>query len=163
MITSYSIKNIYSHFEYKELTKIDGEPTLDLILILHQQVKRNAQCVPMTLGGGQLGYLALVLTQEQYDSIPNLELFVRPTNPGDFQLQEPDPNTSSPTPRCITTRSSARLATSRPPTAQDTTAIVPTDTTNVSVITAAEVATQKAIHEADIKKYYECQAVEQAL
>ena len=51
MITSDSIKNIYSHFEYKELTKIDGEPTLDSILILHRQIKQNAQCVPTTLGG----------------------------------------------------------------------------------------------------------------
>ena len=99
MITAYFIKNIYSHFEYKELTKIDGEPTLDSILALHRQVKRNAQCVPTTLGGGQLGYLALVLTQEQYDSIPNLEPFLRPTNPGDFQLQVPDPNTTTPQPR----------------------------------------------------------------
>ena len=31
------------------------------------------------------------------------------------------------------------------------------------MITAAEVATQKATHEGELKKYYECQAVEQAL
>ena len=104
-----------------------------------------------TLGGGQLGYLALVLTEEQYDSIHNAEPFVRPTNPGDFQLQVPDPNTTSPTPRRTATRSSTRLASSHPPTNQDTTALVPTDTTNATVITAAEVATQKAAHEGELK------------
>ena len=111
MITSYSIKNIYSHFEYKEPTKIDGELTLDSILILHRQIKQNVQCIPTTLGGGQLGYLALVLTEEQYDSIPNSSPFIRPDNPGDFQLQVPDPNmTTTPTSRHTTPRSSARLA-----------------------------------------------------
>ena len=164
MITSYSIKNIYSHFEYKELSKIDGEPTLDSILLLHRQVKRNAQCVATTLGGGQLGYLALVLTEEQYNGIPNAEQFVRPTNPGDFQLQVPDPNTTtSPTTRRTVTRSSTRLAANRSPSTQETTALVPTENSNASVITAAEVATQKAAHEGELKKYYECQAVEQAL
>ena len=52
MLISYWIKNIYSHFKYKELTKIVGEPTLDNILHLHQQVKRNAQSVPTVIGGG---------------------------------------------------------------------------------------------------------------
>lgn len=61
MLNTYSIKNIHSHFEYKELTKIDGEPTLDSILLLHRQINQNAQSVPTTLGGGQLGYLGLVI------------------------------------------------------------------------------------------------------
>ena len=38
-----------------------------------------------------------------------------------------------------------------------------TETANLSVITAAEVATQKATHEGELKKYCKCQAVEQAL
>ena len=166
MITSYSIKNIYSHFEYKELTKIEGEPTLDSLLVLHRQIKRNAQCVPTTLGGGQLGYLALVLTEEQYDSIPNAAPFIRPENPGDFQLQVPDPNTTTtttPTTRRTTPRSSARLAASRSTATQDTTALIATDQATASVITAAEVASQKAAHDNEVKKFYECQAVEQAL
>ena len=140
MITSYSIKNIYLHFEYKELTKIDGEPTLDTILILHRQIKRNAQFVPTTLGGRQLSYLALVLTEEQYNSIPNSSPFIRPVNPGDFQLQVLDPNTTTtPTARCTTPRSSTRLATTRASSTQDTTAIITTDQATTLVITAAEV------------------------
>ena len=51
-------------FEIKVLDKIHGQPTIDNIVKLLRQVKRNAQRVPTTLGGGQLGYLAL-LTGEQ--------------------------------------------------------------------------------------------------
>ena len=38
-------------FEYKDLTKIHGEPTVDSIITLLCQVKRNAQRVTTTLGG----------------------------------------------------------------------------------------------------------------
>ena len=89
MLTSYSIKNIYSHFEYKELTKVEGEPNLDSILLLHQQVKRNAQSVPTTLCGGQLGYLALVISDEKYNLIPNATPFERPQDPGRFEVHLP--------------------------------------------------------------------------
>ncbi len=89
MLTSYSIKNIYSHFEYKELTKVDGEPTLDTILLLHRQVKRNAQSVPTTLGDGQLGDLVLVISAIKYNTIHNSTPFVRPTAPGQFTVQLP--------------------------------------------------------------------------
>ena len=104
MLTSYLIKNVYSYFEYKELTKIIGEPTLDSILLLHRQVKRNAQSIPTTLGGGQLGYLALVIASENYDSIPNAEPYVRPEDPGSFTLQIPSRSTTS----TITPRRSTR-------------------------------------------------------
>ena len=86
MLTSYSVKNIYSHFEYKELQKIVGEPTLDTILLLHRQVKRNTQSVPTTLGGGQMGYLALVIAEANYNAIPASEPFERPSDSGTFLL-----------------------------------------------------------------------------
>ena len=95
MLTLYSIKNVYSHFEYKELTKIIGEPTLDSILLLHRQVKRNAQSIPTTLGGRQLGYLALVIASDKYDKISNSELFIQPEDPGTFTLQIPTRTTTS--------------------------------------------------------------------
>ena len=164
MLTSYSIKNIYSHFEYKELTKIDGEPTLDTVLLLHRQVKRNAQSVPTTLGGGQLGYLALVISPTKYDTIPNSTPFVRPPAPGQFTVQLPTSTettlnavTSPSTATRRTTRSVARASTSQSPDQPPLPANQPT------VIFSAEVATQKAAHDDAVRKYYECQAVEQAL
>ena len=71
------------------MTKIDGETTLDSILLLHRQVKRNAQSVPTTLGGGQLGYLSLVISEEKYNAIPNATEFVRPQDPGKFEVHLP--------------------------------------------------------------------------
>ena len=102
MLPSYSIKNVYSHFKYKEPQKIVGEPTLDTILLLHRQVKRNAQSVPTTLGGGQLGFLALVIAQENYNAIPASIPFEQPKDPGTFSLQAPSTvNLQSPTKHCL--------------------------------------------------------------
>ena len=71
-----------THFEFKSLDKIHGAPTIDSLLRIFRQLKRNAQCVSTTLGGGQLGYLALVLSDAAYTAIPNSAPFVRPLDPG---------------------------------------------------------------------------------
>ena len=71
---SYSIKDyITTHFEYQDLDKIHGQPDVDSLLCIFRELKRNAQQVPTTLGGGQLGYLALVLSHASYNTIPNVE------------------------------------------------------------------------------------------
>ena len=80
------------YFEYKQLTKIIGRPRIDNILAVYKQLKRNAQRVPTTLGGGQHGYLALVLSATAYATIPGATNFLRPTDPGPFVL------TPNPTP-----------------------------------------------------------------
>ena len=160
MLTSYSIKIFYSHFEYKELQKIVGEPTLDTILLLHCQVKCNAQSIPMTLGGGQLGYLALVVPEDTYNSIPTSEPFIRPTDPGKFTLQVPSASSNvtilqtPPGPTRRTTRSATRS------TSTTTSELVPTGSSQTAIISSAEVTTQKAAHDEATKRYYECQAVE---
>ena len=83
-----------SYFQYPTLDKIHGQPTLDTILHLQKQIKINAQSVPTTLGGGQLGYLALVLPRTSYDAIPNAGRFDRPTDPGPFIVQTRAPPTT---------------------------------------------------------------------
>ena len=50
-------------FYYKTLAKTLGEPNIDSIAKLYREVKRNAQKVPTTLGGGQNGYLGVVIPQ----------------------------------------------------------------------------------------------------
>ena len=83
MASTYSLKDYKStYFEYKVLHKIHGQPTVDNLLTLFRQLKRNAQCITCTLGGGQLGYLGLILPTEAYENIPNSEPFTRPTDPG---------------------------------------------------------------------------------
>ena len=88
-MTKYSINDYIAKFQYKELTPIQGLPTLDTILQLYRQVKRNAQSAPCKLGGGQLGYLGLVLHNEDYESIPNSEQFIRPHDPSTFRVTTP--------------------------------------------------------------------------
>jgi len=163
MLHSYSIKNILSHFEYKELTKIDGEMKLETISLLQRQVKRNAQGVPTTLGGGQLGFLALVISTEKYNAIPNSTPFLRPKDPGPFELHLPtSTDNAAPTPTAPTRRTTTRSITrATTPTQTD---LVTSPTQQPTVIFSAEVATQKAAHDDAVKKkYYKCQAVEQAL
>ena len=72
---------IHTHFEYKVLDKIHGEPTYDTIKRLHNQIKANAASVPSTLGGGRYGHLGLVLSARAYGLISNAP-FDRPDHPG---------------------------------------------------------------------------------
>ena len=43
---------VNEYFEYKTLTNINGRPTLDKLILVFKQLKRTAQRVPTTLGGG---------------------------------------------------------------------------------------------------------------
>ena len=79
MTSSYSLPDYRSrYFEYKTLTKILGEPTIDSIAKLHKEIQRNAQKVPTTLGGGQNRYLGLVIPATMYNNIPGKR------HPGNF-------------------------------------------------------------------------------
>ena len=70
-----------TYFQFKELTKIHGEPNYDSIKRMHNEVKANAASVPSTLGGGAFGHLGLVLTPNQYAMVSNAP-FNRPNHPG---------------------------------------------------------------------------------
>ena len=140
MLTFYSIKNIYSYFEYKKLTKIEGKPMLNTILLLHRQVKQNTQSVSATLGGGQLGYLALVISKEKYDNIPNSTPFERPQDPGQFQVHLPTTDTTMQTPVAPSRQTTRSVIRSTTPTLQDQQT---TTTSQSTIIFSAEVATQK--------------------
>ena len=83
------------YFEYKILDKIHGQPTLETLVKLFRQIKRNSQKVPTTLGGGQLGYLFLVLKPVQFNTLPGSAPVVRPVDPGNFS---PTPNPIPPGP-----------------------------------------------------------------
>ena len=76
-----AVNYIDMYFEYKELTKIHGEPNYESIKCLHLQIKTNAGSVPSNLGGGNFGHLGLVVTQAKYALISNAP-FVCPVHPG---------------------------------------------------------------------------------
>ena len=65
-------------FEYADLTAIHGEPTYEALTILLNQLKANARSVRTSLGGGNHGYLGLLLSPEQYASIAPNTPFVYP-------------------------------------------------------------------------------------
>ena len=104
MSKDYSLHDYTIKFKHKELTPIRGLPTLDTILRLFREVKQNAQSVTTKLGGGQLGYLALVLKPTDYNNIAISLPFVRPVDPGTFNMTTPRPTTrtTSATPPSIT-------------------------------------------------------------
>ena len=84
-MSAYNLPDYASkYFEVKELEKVYGQPNIESIAKLYKEVKINAQTVPTTLGGGQLGYLALVVPPAIYNTIPTSAPFVRPVDPGVF-------------------------------------------------------------------------------
>ena len=65
-------------FDYPELTKIMGEPTITSLLKMKNELKLNAQSVPSTLGGGRHGHLELVLSEDEYESVAHGTPYVKP-------------------------------------------------------------------------------------
>ena len=74
-------------FEYSDLTIIHGEPTYETLTTLANQLKANARSVRTPLGGGNHGYLGLVLSPQQYAILAPNTPFVRPAHPGPLVIQ----------------------------------------------------------------------------
>ena len=66
-------------FEYPDLTVITGEPTYESLTVLLNQLKANARSVQTSLGGGQNGYLGLLLSPEQCAILAPTTPFIYPT------------------------------------------------------------------------------------
>jgi len=75
-------------FEYADLTPIHGEPTYKSLTVLFNQLKANARSVRSSLGGGQHGYLGLVLSPAIYNTIAPNTPFQYPVHPGPLILPE---------------------------------------------------------------------------
>ena len=136
MASPYNLPNYATkYFEYKQLAKIHGKPSIESILQLFCQVKQNAQCVCIMLSGGQLGYFALVISPTVYNSIPNSTSFIRLVDPGPFIIQSPPTHTA---------------------TRANTNPVAP-------LLTGADIHTQKATYDNSLRLYNECQAVDLAL
>ena len=59
-----------AHFKYKTPTPIRGAPTNKSLKRLLAELRANASSVETELGGGDHGYLGLVLTDVEYATIP---------------------------------------------------------------------------------------------
>ena len=78
-ITMEDFKN--THFTFKELSRLPGEPNLATLLTLRAQIKANASSVHSSLGGGKHGHLGLVVTDTVYAAIVGTVPFTRPSLP----------------------------------------------------------------------------------
>ena len=68
-----------SYFKYKTPTPIRGEPTHKSLKRLKIELQANASSVETDTGGGNHGYLGLILTEQEYATIPHTDLLFRPT------------------------------------------------------------------------------------
>ena len=70
-----------SYFKYKIPTPIRGEPDHKSLKRLKKELRSNASSVETDLGGGNHGYLALVLTAEVCNATPDTQPFEPPYFP----------------------------------------------------------------------------------
>ena len=82
MTSTSSAKYKYFYFEHPVLTTIRWEPTYETLHHLKNKLKSNTISVPTNLGGGNHGYLGMVLTPAEYRRILSNDPFTRPPNPG---------------------------------------------------------------------------------
>ena len=124
-------------FVYEKLTRAHVQPNIDNIVQLLTEVKRNSQTVKSILGGGQFGYLALILSTADYNIIPGTVPFVRFVHSVIF-----DPNATT-TATSVATRATAVAAASAP--------------------TAGEIIARKLKYDKELRQYNKCQVVENTL
>ena len=72
---------------HEPLDKIRGEPNFQSLTNLKNQLKENAQTVETTLGGGQFGFLPLVIGPAQFALLSNVP-FVAPQHPGPLLIPQ---------------------------------------------------------------------------
>ena len=67
-------------FQIPSLTKIVGMPIYETIKIINDELSTNAATIPTTLGGGNLGHVAITVSPTIYATLSNTP-FVAPTAP----------------------------------------------------------------------------------
>jgi hypothetical protein len=70
-------------FPHTTLTPIVGKPTLATLTLLKLELYANAMFTESLLGGGNHGYLALVMSPAEYALQPGTIPFIEPANPGE--------------------------------------------------------------------------------
>ena len=79
------IEAITQGFPFPTITKIQGRPTFEDIKNVHKKLAANVSSVLTTLGGGNHGYLGLVVSAAAYQRLTGAAL-VTPFNPGQTPL-----------------------------------------------------------------------------
>ena len=81
-----SIDYAASYFKYKTPTPTRGEHTHKSLKQLKTELQANASSVETDLGGGDHGYLGLVLSDAEYASVPNTSAFIAPNFPATLTI-----------------------------------------------------------------------------
>ena len=74
-------------FDYPEVTKIYGEPTLGPLIELEGKISANAMSVHTSLGGWRHKHLGLAKRPAAYADIDGTEPYERPENPGILEIE----------------------------------------------------------------------------
>jgi len=71
-------------FPHPELTAIppDEKPTFLSLKTIHKEMNANAMEITSNRGGGANGHLALTISEEQFNAIPNTQPWITPVHPG---------------------------------------------------------------------------------
>ena len=69
-------------FEHKLIPRIEGEPTFTSLHNLLRLLKANTCSVPCTLGGGNHGYVGMLISATSYHILAPGTPFIAPTHPG---------------------------------------------------------------------------------
>ena len=78
---------VTTYFPHKTPTLVRGEPTFIDLKRIKTELRANASSVESDLGGGDHGYLFLVLSDAEYRLIPGItNAAVPPTWPGTFTV-----------------------------------------------------------------------------
>ena len=76
-----------THFEFPELTRIQGVPTTADLITIKRQVRANCSTVHTTLGGNHHGHLGMACTPEVYANVPNSDPYNQPASPQALAVQ----------------------------------------------------------------------------
>ena len=76
-----SVDYATSYFKHKTRTSIRVKPTNKTLKQLKIELQANTSSVEMNLGGGNHGYLGVVLLDVDYVSVPRTQPFVAPNFP----------------------------------------------------------------------------------
>ena len=79
---STPVDYITTYFKFTSLTRSVGKPTYETIKSIKEELKANAASVHSDKGGGNHGYLGLILSPTAYASIPGTIPFIPPVHPG---------------------------------------------------------------------------------
>ena len=80
---------IITKFPHPVLTKLNGKPSAEGIRVIKRELFANASSVGTTLGGGNYGFLGLIMDPVAYAALPHTVPFVVPVHPGDHPGHAP--------------------------------------------------------------------------